>query len=98
MGGDPVSSRFNSITDIISIILPNVLIISGVILLFLIIFGGFTVITSAGNAEQTEKGKQAITGAIIGFAVMFTAYWIVQIIEIITGIPLLNLSSINIGP
>jgi prepilin signal peptidase PulO-like enzyme (type II secretory pathway) len=93
-GGTPVSNRFNSITDIISVILPNILMVSGIILLFLLIFGGFTVISSAGNAENTEKGKQAITGAIIGFGIMFAAYWIVQIIEIITGITILDPSGI----
>ena len=86
-----VSSVFGSPGDLISVILPNVFIISGIILLFMIIFGGFLVVSSAGgNPEQTQKGRQAITGAIIGFVVVFSSYWIVQIIEIITGLQLMN--------
>ncbi len=48
------------------------------------------VVSSAGNAEKTDKGKQAITGAIIGFVIIFASYWIIQIIEIITGVNILN--------
>jgi hypothetical protein len=50
------------------------------------VFGGLLMISSAGNAKQTESGQQAITNAIIGFALIFTSYWIIQIIEVLTGI------------
>ena len=41
------------------------------------------------NPEQTAKGKQAVTSAVLGFVVVFAAYWIVQLIEEFTGLPLL---------
>lgn len=89
--GTTVQSEFPSFSDIISkSILPNALVLSGIILLFIFTFGGLTVITSANNPEQAQKGKQAITGAIIGFIVIFMAYWIIQIIEVITGIKILD--------
>jgi hypothetical protein len=45
------------------------------------------VIKSAGS-EGKGKGKDAITNALVGFIIIFSAYWIIQAIEIITGIPI----------
>ncbi len=85
-----VRDRFPSITNLLSAILPNLYIIAGLILFFILLFGGFTLVTSGGSPEKTQKGQQAITGAIIGFVIIFASYWIIQIIEIITGINILN--------
>jgi len=59
-----------------------------------LVFGGFTIVTSGSNPEQTQKGTQAIGGAIIGFVVIFASYWIIQIIQVLTGINILNSSII----
>jgi hypothetical protein len=53
------------------------------------IFGGFLIISGGGDSKKTDEGKQALTNAIIGFVIIFTSYWLIQIIEIITGIPIL---------
>ena len=76
---------------LVSIILQASLSIAGVVLLFLLIGGGIGMIAGAGkdNPEQTAKGKQAVTSAVLGFVVVFAAYWIVQLIEELTGLPLL---------
>ncbi len=79
--------------DLVSVILRNSFVIAGILLLFLMIFGGISIMFGAGsgNPESAGRGKKAITSAVIGFAIIFAAYWIVQIIEIITGMPnLLN--------
>ena len=83
---------FGTLGEFLSAILPNVFIIAGIILLFLLIGGGFLVIVSAGqdNPEGAAKGKKAITSALIGFLLIFTSYWLIQIIEIITGINILS--------
>ncbi len=44
-----------------------------------IILGGFWYLTAAGNEEQSEKGRKAITSAIIGLVVIIMAYAIVRI-------------------
>ncbi len=80
------------IGSFISSILPNIYTIAGIILLFLLIFGGFTYIVNAGkqDTEGVQKGKNAITAAVIGFALIFGSWWIIQIIEIVTGIDILK--------
>lgn len=76
------------IGDLVSVIVSNALVIAGVILLFFFIFGGISMIAGAGqdNPERAAKGKQAATSALIGFIIIFAAYWIIRLIEIITGV------------
>jgi hypothetical protein len=80
------------IGDIVSIVLSNSIILAGVILVFLLIFGGISIIMGAGqnNPESAAKGKQAITAALIGFLIVFSAYWIIQIVEVMTGYQILS--------
>lgn len=82
------SSTYSSIGAFISAVLPNVYIFAGIILFILMLVGGLIVIAGAskGEPESLEKGKKAITAALIGFLIIFTSYWIIQIIETITGI------------
>lgn len=63
-------------------------------MLFLLVLGGIGVIAGAGgdNPERAAKGKQAVTSAIIGFIIIIVAYWIIQIIENITGITILSVT------
>lgn len=75
--------------NLISDILPTVMIVAGFILFLYLIFGGFLIISSSGDSKKTDEGKQALTNAIIGFAIIFVSYWIIQIIEVITGISIL---------
>jgi len=79
------------VAKLVSIILQAGLSIAGVVLLFLLIGGGIGMIAGAGkdSPEQTAKGKQAVTSAVVGFIIVFAAYWIVQLIEEFTGLPLL---------
>jgi len=83
---------FNSIGDIISNLLNNVYVLAGIILFILLIVGGFMIMIAAGqeNPDQAKKGKQAITSALIGFVVIFCAYWIMKIIKILTGLDIFN--------
>ena len=83
------------IADFISIILSNAVVIAGIILLILLIFGGLSVIIGAGqnNPEKAAQGQKAITSAIIGFLIIFAAYWIVYWSQQIFGFNILTPST-----
>ena len=87
-----LGGTYSSSSVLISIILKNSLIVAGIILLGLLIFGGITVIMSAGSGDskKASQGKSAITSALIGFAIVLLAYTIIQIIQVITGLNILN--------
>ena len=92
--GISVPPQFQTIGELISTILPNVYVAAGLILLFFLIFGGVMVILGAGKGEsqQAEQGKKIITRTIIGFLIIFLSYWIIRIIEIITGVKIFSSS------
>lgn len=52
----------------------------------MLISAGFSFLTSAGDAKKLEKGKQQLTYAVVGFLVIFVAYWLVQIAGFVFGI------------
>ena len=90
-----IGSEFNSpfgqsvgINSLVSTILNASLVIAGVLMLFFFVIGGIQMIASAGssNPEGAEKAKKAATSALVGFVVIFVAYWIIRVIEEITGI------------
>lgn len=75
-----------SLGDLVSLVVRLGFIVSGILVLFFIVFAGFNIIAGAGqnNPEAAKKGQQAATAAVIGFVVVFAAYWIVRLIELIT--------------
>jgi hypothetical protein len=91
-GGSHFLRNFPGIGQLVSIILSNAVAIAAVIMFLLLIFGGFSIIIAAGRSdpEQAAKGKQAATAAVIGFIIIFASYWIIQIIEITTGLNILT--------
>ena len=83
---DTVSATFPTIASIIMEIMQYVYVIAGIGLLVVILSSGFTLLTSAGDAKAMEKGKKGLTNGIVGFVIIFVAYWLVQIAGIVFGI------------
>jgi len=87
----PISTTYPNIATLITVIVKNSLTVAGIILLVLIIAGGFMMIASAGSGDQKKaaSAKTMITDAAIGFLVIFLSYFIIQIVEVITGVEIL---------
>ena len=93
--GSPIGQSI-SINDLIGNLISAAIVIAGVVMVFLFIGGGLMMIMSAGNndSQGAARGKQAVTWALIGFAIVFTSYWIIRIIELIVGTPFLTAPTI----
>lgn len=62
--------------------------IAGGIAFLLIIFGGFQILTSAGNPERLNEGRELISSAITGLLMIVFSVFLLRIIGIdILGIP-----------
>lgn len=64
--------------------------IAGIILFMVLLLGGFQMLAGANNSKSLDEGKQRITAAIMGFILLFAAYWIAQLLELIFGIRILS--------
>lgn len=69
-----------TLPELVLLVLRMLLTFAGVVAVVLIIVGGFQYMTAGGNDEQAEKGKKALTNAIIGLVIVMLAFAIVQII------------------
>lgn len=61
-------------------------IIAGIALLFYLIYGGFKLMTSGGDPAAMKEARAIITNAVVGFVIIFVAYWIIQAVGLIFGI------------
>jgi len=82
-GGLPEST---TISSLVTNAFPFIFALAGVGLLLMIIAAGFTLMTSAGDAKKMEAGKNRLTFAIVGFLVIFVAFWVVQLLGTMFGI------------
>lgn len=72
--------------DIINEIVPLLFTIAGLVLLLYLLWGGFSLMLSRGDPKATEAAKEKITNAIIGFVIIFLAFWLVQLFGFIFGV------------
>jgi hypothetical protein len=72
--------------DIISTLLPYLFTLAGFLLLLYLIYGGFELMISTGDPKKIQEAKGKITNALVGFIIIFAAYWLVQIVSGILGI------------
>lgn len=60
--------------------------LSGVAALGVIIYGGLMWILSGGSPDKIEKGKNALTGAVIGVIIVLTAWIVINfLLQSLTG-------------
>lgn len=83
---------YSNIGSVLSGLLPYILTGAGIILLVMLVAGGFTMLSGASSSESQEKGKKQITFAIVGFIVIFAAFWIAQVLQIILKVDIIGIN------
>lgn len=78
--------KFLTPGSLISTAFPYLFAIAGLILFVMIVWGGLEIMMGAASAKSADSGKQRITSAIIGFFILFSVFWIGQIVQIIFGL------------
>ncbi|MGB6838996.1 MAG: hypothetical protein WBD86_03710 [Microgenomates group bacterium] len=84
--GKPTIFVGEDIGSIVSELLKYLFPLAGILLLLYLLFGGFSLMTSGGDPKKMQAAKGKLTNALVGFIIVFAAYWIVQIIGTILGI------------
>jgi len=93
-----LKSFFPSTTDpssltlggIASVLTNNILIILGISALFVLIFSGYSYITSAGDKNKVEQSSRMITNTIIGLVIAFSIFLIASLVGRLVGFNFFN--------
>ena len=83
----PLATNFQSLGELVTSFLPIFLLAAGVIFFILTAFAGFSMITSAGSddAQAHERWRMILTYGVTGLIIIFSAFWVIQIINFVTG-------------
>lgn len=76
-----------TIEGIVSTLIPFIYVLAGLALLLMLIVGGFQLMMSAGDPKGVESGKNKVMYALIGFLIIFVSFWLVQILQVVFGLP-----------
>ena len=76
--------------SLLQAIISMVLIIAALVAFFFLVFGGIKWITSGGDKDSTAKAQGTITAALIGLAIVFSAWAIMKIVETVFGVSILS--------
>lgn len=87
---DPNGPQFTNLASIATVALPYLFSIAGILLFLYLVWGGFDYLLAMGDPKKAETGKHKITNAIIGFVLIFAAYWITQIIDYVFKLGIYN--------
>lgn len=83
----------NSPGSLITGLLPNVIILAGAVLLFVIALAGYSYIEGSGkqlSPAEMSRRNNILTAALVGFLLVVSAYFILRIVGIVTGINFTN--------
>ena len=73
---------------LVSTLASNLYILGGLVCFVLFLWGGFEWVRGAGSDDRDMigRGKKIILAGIIGFLIIFSSYWIIQVIEKLTNV------------
>jgi len=82
----PLDPKIQKLGDLISRMLTFIIPLSGIVLLFVLIWGGYDYMMSQGNPEKVKTAQAKITTGIIGFILLISSYLVVRVIAGIFGL------------
>ena len=82
----PLDDSVSSLGQIISKGLGFIMPMAGIVLLFVLISGGYDYMMSQGNADKIKSAQAKITSGIIGFILLIVSFLITRIIAVIFGL------------
>ncbi|MDO8741674.1 MAG: hypothetical protein Q7J11_00840 [Candidatus Roizmanbacteria bacterium] len=82
----PLDPSVDSLGKIITKTLGFIMPMAGIVLLFVLISGGYDYMMSQGNADKIKSAQAKITSGIIGFILLIVSFLMVRLIAVIFGL------------
>lgn len=84
-----LNPKVSSVGGALTTFLNYGLVLAGLVLFVMLIWGGYEMLMgsqmSLSDTKSVAAGKQRITAAATGFVLLFVTYWIMQILQLVTG-------------
>jgi len=88
ISGQPIQGPLDSIEtvgDVVNRLTSFLIPLAAIILIFVMIWGGYDFLMSQGAPEKLKAGKAKMTAGIIGFVLLVLAYFITNLLAKIFG-------------
>lgn len=82
----PEGFNIDNLGLFISRALTYALAIAGILVFIYLVWGGIQWITSGGDKSKTEEARSRITAALVGLAIVATAWAVIQLVSYFFGI------------
>lgn len=83
---NPLASGTTSVTVILGGIIKTVMGLMGGVVLLMIVWGGFTWLSSMGNPEKVKKGTNMIMWAVLGAVIVLSSYFLLtNVLKLLAG-------------
>jgi hypothetical protein len=76
-------ARFANIGSFLNLIIPLLMSAAAIIFLFMLLWGGYAILTASGDPEKLKKAQKIFQFAIVGFVIIICSYLIVKIFGVI---------------
>lgn len=77
---------YATIGDIINNVVPFIMTMAGIILFFVLMWGGVDYVTSQGQPEKLKTANAKITAGVIGFVLLVLSFLITRVLAYIFGV------------
>lgn len=77
---------YNNIGDIVNNVVPFIMTLAGIILFFVLMWGGLDYVTSQGSPEKLKNANAKITAGVIGFVLLVLSFLITRVLAYIFGV------------
>ena len=84
-GGKFPFSTSLTIGEIVFVLVRYFYVVSGLVLLLYLIIAGYQLMVSGGDPKAIQGAKNKIVYGLVGFLIIFSAYWITKIVALILG-------------
>ncbi len=92
--------EFGNLTNItagsmVSALIRLVLIVAALLFFFMLVIGGIQWMISGGDKAASENARKRITSALVGLAIVFVAWAIINLVNAMFGVNILTLNIPN---
>jgi hypothetical protein len=84
-----VASDLSTPGGIVSRFMTYLFPLAGLLVFVMGIWGGFETLAKSASSKSIETGQNRVKAAVIGFILLFSTYWLVQIVQIVFNVSIL---------